>query len=97
MWGTAAGNLYLSYFRPSFRTDIGVNAYLLNDRLSVWLKVSDLFNTDKENKSTYMNGIYVYKNRQLDRRGVMLQLRYTINPQGSKYKGRNMNSESRRF
>lgn len=35
IWGTAAGNLYLSDFKPSFRTDIGLNASLLKNKLAV--------------------------------------------------------------
>ena len=93
MWGTAAGNLYLSDFKPSFRTDIGLNASLLKNKLAVWIKVSDLFNTDKERWSSHINDVYYSKNRKLDTRGVMLQLRYSFNPQRSKYKGRATSSE----
>ena len=97
MWGTAAGNLYLSDFKPSFRTDIGLNASLLKNKLAVWIKVSDLFNTDKERWSSNINDIYYSKNRKLDTRGVMLQLRYSFNPQRSKYKGRATSSEIMRL
>lgn len=93
IWGTAAGNLYLSDFKPSFRTDIGLNASLLKNKLAVWIKVSDLFNTDKERWSSHINDVYYSKNRKLDTRGVMLQLRYSFNPQRSKYKGRATSSE----
>ena len=93
MWGTAAGNLYLSDFKPSFRTDIGLNASLLKNKLAVWIKFSDLFNTDKERWSSHINDVYYSKNRKLDTRGVMLQLRYSFNPQRSKYKGRATSSE----
>ena len=97
LWGTAAGNLYLSNFNPTFRTDIGLNAYLFKNKLAIWLKISDLFNTDKERWHSNMNGIYFAKDRNLDTRGVMLQLRYSFNPQRSKYKGRTTSSEITRF
>lgn len=97
MWGTAAGDLYLSTFRPAFRTDIGLNAYLLKNKLAVWLKISDLFNTDKERWYSDMNGIYLSKVSRHDNRGVMLQLRYTFNSQRSKYKGATTSSEIMRF
>lgn len=93
IWGTAAGNLYLSDFKPSFRTDIGLNASLLKNKLAVWIKISDLFNTNKERWSSHINDVYYSKNRKLDTRGVMLQLRYSFNPQRSKYKGRATSSE----
>lgn len=97
LWGTAAGNLYLSYFNPTFRTDIGLNANLLKNKLSVWLKVSDLFNTDKERWGSNINGVYFSKDRRLDTRGIMLQLRYSFNPQRSKYKGTTTSSEIMRL
>lgn len=97
LWGTAAGNLYLLNFNPTFRTDIGLNAYLFKNKLAIWLKISDLFNTDKERWHSNMNGIYFAKDRNLDTRGVMLQLRYSFNPQRSKYKGRTTSSEITRF
>lgn len=97
MWGTAAGDLYVSTFRPAFRTDIGLNAYLFKNKLAVWLKISDLFHTDKERWYSQMNGIYLSKNSRPDTRGVMLQLRYTFNPQRSKYKGATTSSEMMRL
>lgn len=97
MWGTAAGNLYLSDFKSSFRTDIGINASLLKNKLVAWIKVSDLFNTDRERWSSHINDVYYSKNRKLDTRGVMLQLRYSFNPQRSKYKGRVTSNEIMRF
>lgn len=97
LWGTAAGNLYLSDFKSTFRTDIGLNAYLFKNKLAIWVKVSDLFNTDKERWSSNINDVYFSKNRVLDTRGVMLQLRYSFNSQRSKYKGRTTSSEVIRF
>lgn len=97
LWGTATGNLYLSDYKPSFRTDIGLNASLLKNKLAIWIKVSDLFNTDKERWSSLINDVYYSKDRKLDTRGVMLQLRYSFNPQRSKYKGRATSSEIMRL
>lgn len=97
LWGASAGSLYLSDFKPAFRTDIGLNAYLFKNKLAVWIKVSDLFDTDKERWSSNINDVYFAKNRILDTRGVMLQLRYSFNPQRSKYKGETTSSEITRF
>jgi len=95
IWGTAAGNLYLTNFRPSFRTDMGLNTYLFQNKLAVWLKISDLFDTDKERWYSNINNIYVSKKRGLDTRGIMLQLRYTFNPQRSKYKGKGAGNDEK--
>lgn len=97
MWGTASGNLYLAEFHPNFRTDIGLNASLFKKSLHVWLKVMDVFHTDKERWTDCVNGITFDKNRKLDNCGVMLQLRYVFNPQRSKYKGATTNSEIMRL
>ena len=64
IWGTAAGNLYLSDFKPSFRTDIGLNASLLKNKLAVWIKISDLFNTNKERWSSHINDVYYSKKQK---------------------------------
>lgn len=93
VWGTSSGNLYLDTFTPTFRTDIGLNANFLNNSLFVWLKVTDLFNTDKERVTSNINGIVFSKNRKLDNCGVLLQLRYVFNPQNRKYKGATTSSE----
>lgn len=93
IWGTANGNLYLSEFKPSFRTDIGINTYILKKKIALWIKLSDIFKTDKERWKSDINGIYFSKNRQLDTRGIVLQLRYSFNPQQNKYKGLTTNSE----
>lgn len=91
------GNLYLSEFHPNFRTDISLNASLFKKSLHVWLKVMDIFHTDKERWTDCVNGIVFDKNRKLDNCGVMLQLRYVLNPQRSKYKGATTNSEIMRL
>lgn len=97
MWGTALGNLYLSVFRPVFRTDVGLNAALLKKKLYVWLKVTDIFHTDKERWTSNISNIVFGKNRRLDNCGVMLQLRYVFNPQSNKYRGMTTNSEIMRL
>lgn len=97
MWGQAAGTLYLTEFKPNFRADLGLSAYLLKNKLAVWVKLTDLFNTDREWWTDKVNNLIYAKSRSLDTRGVMLQLRYTINPQRSKYKGTTTSSEVTRF
>lgn len=97
MWGTALGNLYLSVFRPAFRTDVGLNAALFKKKLYVWLKVTDIFHTDKERWTSDIHNIVFGKNRRLDNCGVMLQLRYVFNPQSNKYRGMTTNSEVMRL
>lgn len=98
LWGTTQGDLYLFTFRPTFRTDINLNAKLLKDKLSVWLSLNDLFHTDKNRLYQCFNGIHSSKDRKQDTRGIMLELRYSFNPQRNKYKGRSAGgSEIRRL
>lgn len=87
LWGTARGHQYLSDMKPTFRADCGVNASFCKNKLGLWLKVTDLMNTDKEWWICNINNIRFSKTNYLDTRGVMLQLRYSFNPQRNKYKG----------
>lgn len=87
LWGTARGHQYLSDMKPTFRADFAVNSSFCKNRLGLWLKVTDLFNTDKEWYVTNINNIRFGKANHVDTRGIMLQVRYSFNPQRNKYKG----------
>lgn len=97
MWGTSRGNLYLDEFKPAFRIDASLNAQFLNKKLSVWLKTTDIFGTDKERWNSTINKIFIAKDKRLDTKGVMLQIRYSFNPQRNKYKGQTTSSEVNRL
>lgn len=87
LWGTARGHQYLSDMKPTFRADFGFNASFCKNRLGLWLKVTDLFNTDKEWYIANTNNIRFGKINRVDTQGIMFQVRYSFNPQRNKYKG----------
>lgn len=97
LWGTSSGHSYLNYFKPTFRCDMSIHALFMKNRLSVSMKLTDLFKTDREWWSREVNQIYMSKKSYRDAYGLMIQLRYSLNPFRSKYKGKSGNGEVNRL
>lgn len=97
LWGTSDGHSYLNYFKPTFRCDLGLNTLLVNKKLSISMKWTDLFKTDKEWWNREVNEVYINKKSDRDTYGLMLQLRYSFNSLKTNYKGKTDNSELNRL
>ena len=80
--------------RPSWRMDVSLYKGFLDDRLSLQLRATDLFNSSRVPLTLY-SGNRLMTIDQETRRRVSLTLRYKFNAAKSKYKGTGAGQEQR--
>lgn len=95
MRGNLQGESDISFVKSAFRTDIRLNKRFFDNKLNVTLAANDIFATDLERWSLYLNKVDMNKWNDSDSRGVYLQATYTFNATRSKYKGQGAANEER--
>lgn len=97
MRGSFQGNIDVSVYKPTFRTDIRLNKHFYGDKLNIVLSVTDIFSTDLERWSMNTGAVYYNKRNDSDNRGVSLLLTYKFNSARTKYKGQGASTEINRL
>ena len=86
--GRSQGDMHTNRFGASwFTMDASVGKTFLNKSLTVKLSATDIFNTANNGWTMDTYGIRVDKRQSYDRRGLSLNIIYSLHPRKSKYKG----------
>lgn len=86
--GRSQGDMHTNRFGASwFTMDASVGKTFFNKSLTVKLSATDIFNTANNGWTMDTYGIRVDKRQSYDRRGLSLNIIYSLHPRKSKYKG----------
>lgn len=93
-----SGNADNVYIKNRWNCDLGLYKSFANDTWSVKLQLNDLFNTYRQQMTSYDALSTVSVNKIYDTRDLSLTIRYNFNSARSRYKGRGAaNAEKDRF
>lgn len=93
-----SGNGDNVYMKSYWNCDIGLYKSFSGDRWSVKLQLNDIFNTYRQEFTSYDALTTIKVNKIYDTRDLSLTLRYNFNAARSRFKGRGAaNSEKNRF
>jgi len=93
-----SGNADNVYIKSRWNCDLGLYKSFANDTWSVKLQLNDMFNTYRQQMTSYDALSTARVNRVYDTRDLSLTIRYNFNTARSRYKGRGAaNAEKDRF
>lgn len=86
--GQTCGDMHTNRFGATlFTMDASVGKTFMRKSLTVKLSATDIFNTTNNDWTMHTYGIHVNKRQNYDRRGIALDIIYTLHPHKTKYKG----------
>lgn len=93
-----SGNGDNYYLKPYWQCNLGIYKSFANDKWSVKLQLNDVFDTWRQEFTSYDAISTMHVNKLYDTRDLSVTIRYNFNSARSRYKGRGAgNSDKNRF
>lgn len=93
----SGGHYDTALLKPSHSISLRILKRLCDNKLSVSLDVSDIFNSSKEEYLLKMHNLEIYNRTKFDSRKISLTITYNFNTQKSRYQGSQSTDEINRL